>query len=180
MQNTYRNSNGAETLVDFNSCNSFDPITISGNGYRTYGEAEDYLFTVIPKCDNIITSINNPAICGAISGSVSGMVSANISATSTAGSINWYDALTGGTLLGNTASGANWTTPSISASTTYYATAFGSCESLIRTPVFVEVKPVPALIIATPNVTVCGENSIIQLDATGDDEVAYLINVSSI
>ncbi|MEO8234988.1 MAG: GEVED domain-containing protein [Flavobacterium sp.] len=172
VQNTYRNSNGAETLVDFNSCNSFDPITISGINYRTYGEAEDYLFTVIPKCDNIITSITNPAICGAVSGTVT----ATISATSTAGTINWYDALTGGTLLGNTASGANWTTPSISASTTYYATALGSCESLIRTPVFVEVKPVPALIIATPNVTVCGENSIIRLDATGDDEVAYLIN----
>jgi hypothetical protein len=172
VQNTYRNSNGAETLVSFNPCNSFDPITISGINYRTYGEAEDYLFTVIPKCDNIITSITNPAICGAVSGTVT----ATISATSTAGTINWYDALTGGTLLGNTASGANWTTPAISTSTTYYATALGSCESLVRTPVFVEVKPVPALIIGTPNVTVCGENSIIQLDATGNDEVAYLVN----
>jgi hypothetical protein len=175
VQNTIKTFNpgaGTETGVYFDSCNSFDPLVIGAANYRTYGEAEDYLFTVIPKCDNNITSITNPAICGAVSGTVT----ATISATSTSGTINWYDALTGGTLLGNTASGANWTTPAISASTTYYATAFGSCESLVRTPVFVEVKPVPGLIIATPNVTICGENSIIQLDATGNNEVAYLIN----
>lgn len=169
VQNTYRNSNGAETLVDFNSCNSFDPITISGIGYQTYGEAEDYLFTVIPKCDNKVTSITNPAICGT--------GSATLSAVGTGPNIKWYDSLTGGTLLATTASGANFTTPVIATTTTYYITSSSaSCETLTRIPVVAEVKPVPSLIIANPNPTICGENSIIQLDATGNNEVAYLIN----
>lgn len=169
VQNTYRNSNGAETSVAFTSCNSFDPITISGINHRTYGEAEDYLFTVIPKCDNTITSITNPAICGT--------GSATLSATGTGPSIKWYDSLTGGILLGTTASGANFTTPVISTTTTYYITSSsGTCETLVRTPVVAEVKPVPGLIIGNPSPTICGENAIIQLDATGDNEVAYLIN----
>jgi hypothetical protein len=168
VQNTFRNSDGQETLVSFDSCNSFDPIVIGGTSYKTYGEAEDYLFTVIAKCDNKITSITNPAICGT--------GTATLSATGTGTNVKWYDSLTGGTLLATTANGANFTA-SIPVTTTYYITSWSaSCETLTRTPIIAEVKPVPSLIIANPNPTICGENSIIQLDATGNNEVAYLIN----
>ncbi|SFA75583.1 IPT/TIG domain-containing protein [Flavobacterium swingsii] len=154
-----------ETLLYFDSCNSFN--TISGTR-KTYGEAEDYLFTVIAKCDNKITSISNPAICGP--------GTATLSAIGTGTDVKWYDALTGGTLVGTTANGANFT-PAIIGTTTYYITSSSvTCETLTRIPVIAEVKPVPALIIATPNVTICGENQTIQLDATGNNEVAYLID----
>lgn len=173
VQNSYKTFNpsaGLEGYTDFTPCNNFTAgVNISGNTYATYGEAEDYLFTVIPKCDNTITSITNPAICGT--------GTATLSATGTGPNIRWYDSLTGGTLLGTTASGANFTTPVISTTTTYYITSqSGTCETLVRTPVVTEVKPVPGLIIGNPSPTICGENAIIQLDATGDNEVAYLIN----
>ncbi|WP_394759054.1 GEVED domain-containing protein, partial [Flavobacterium sp.] len=112
VQNTYRNSDSQEALVNFGSCNPFGAVTVGGQAHRTYGEAEDYLFTVIPKCNSNITSITNPAICG----NATGTVTATISATSTSGTINWYTALTGGLPIGNTASGTNWTTPAISTS----------------------------------------------------------------
>ncbi|MES2811986.1 MAG: GEVED domain-containing protein [Bacteroidota bacterium] len=156
-----------ESLLYFDSCNSFN--TISANK-KTYGEAEDYLFTVIAKCDNKITSISNPAICGP--------GTATLSAIGTGTDVKWYDSLTGGILAGTTANGANFT-PVIAATTTYYITSWSAgCETLTRIPVIAEVKPVPALNIATPNVTICGENNIIQLDATGNNEIAFLINES--
>ena len=55
---------------------------------------------------------------------------------------NWYDAATGGTLVGT---GANFTTPALTTSTTYYAEASNGtgCTSA-RTPVTVAVTPAPA------------------------------------
>ena len=57
--------------------------------------------------------------------------------SSGAGNINWYVAASGGAALSPTSSsGAIWTTPSISATTTYYAEADdGSCTSPTRTAV---------------------------------------------
>ncbi len=135
-----------------------------------YGETEDYLFTVVGNCTAKITSITNGFNCG--TGSVT------LGATGTAGSTQyrWYDAQTGGTLVETTAS-TTWPTPSIAATTTYYVTAFnGSCESLFRTPVVATIKPVPTLTFANANPEVCGENSIIDLQASGNNEQVYLID----
>ncbi len=61
--------------------------------------------------------------------------------------VQWYTAATGGTPV---ATGNTFTTPALTANTTYYAgTATGSCTSTTRTPVTVTVLPV-----AIPNVTV--------------------------
>ncbi|WKL44906.1 GEVED domain-containing protein [Flavobacterium sp. ZE23DGlu08] len=149
--------------------NSTLTVTPCGN-INTNGETEDYLFTVIPSCSATITSITNGFNCG--TGSVT------LGATATTGSTQyrWYDAQTGGTLVETTAS-TTWSTPTIAATTTYYVTAFnGSCESLFRTPVVATIKPVPALTFANANPEVCGENSIISLQATGSSEQVYLID----
>ncbi|MFN7654914.1 MAG: lipase family protein [Cyclobacteriaceae bacterium] len=72
-----------------------------------------------------------------------------LSATSaSAGTFRWYSALTGGSLLRTSAAGLttdSYTTPSISATTTYYVTFHnGTCESSPRTAIAASVNAVPA------------------------------------
>ncbi|MDG1517650.1 MAG: hypothetical protein P8Q42_06440, partial [Flavobacteriales bacterium] len=75
-----------------------------------------------------------------------GAGSVNLTATTSTGSgnIKWYTTLAGGTAEATVASGANWATPDISATTIFYAEADdGSCTSSPRTAVTAEVKGSP-------------------------------------
>ena len=47
---------------DFDACETFDTNGI----YTEYGEAEDYTFDVLPRCDAQITSITNGESCGVL------------------------------------------------------------------------------------------------------------------
>ncbi|MBG7630574.1 MAG: hypothetical protein IZT56_09085, partial [Bacteroidetes bacterium] len=78
-----------------------------------------------------ITNVSPPTtICG------TGVTT--LTATATAGVINWYASLTGGTSLGT---GTSFTTPSITANTIYYVDATeNNCTTLTRTPVFLNVQ----------------------------------------
>ncbi len=62
----------------------------------------------------------------------------NLSATATSGTVNWYNAESGGSLLANN---NNYTTPSIATTTTYYAAADGCSQ---RVPVVATVNPASA------------------------------------
>ena len=75
-----------------------------------------------------------------INGSLYGPGSVTLSATDTA-SIYWYDAATGGNLLG---SGSSFTSPFINASTIYYAIAGDVCPSA-AIPVQAEIFTVPVV-----------------------------------
>ncbi|RYD92460.1 MAG: T9SS type B sorting domain-containing protein, partial [Sphingobacteriales bacterium] len=79
-----------------------------------------------------VTSTNNPqAVCG--------MGLLTLQATASAGIVNWYDAATGGNLVGT---GNSFTTPSLTASAIYYAEAVdGTCTSASRTAVAANVNP---------------------------------------
>jgi len=78
---------------------------------------------------------------------------ATLQATASAGTINWYDAATGGNLV---ASGNSFTTPNITASVTYYAEAVdGTCPSAARTPVAVNFEVPPAVTAGSTQI-VCG------------------------
>ena len=62
-------------------------------------------------------------------------------ATASAGTINWYTTSSGGSAIRTSNSGESWTTPSISANTTYYAEAtIGGCVSTSRTAVSTTVS----------------------------------------
>lgn len=151
--------------LNFDACQPF--TTLSGE--PQYGEAEDYLFTVIQRCNANIVSVTEGKVCN--SGTVV------LGATGTAGTTQyrWYDALTGGTLLATTSSGS-WTTPSISTTTTYYVTAWnGTCQSLVRTPVVANVNTTPTLTFTPSAPETCGENNIISITATGDKELSTLL-----
>lgn len=143
----------------YNSCES-----ISYNG-----ETEDYLFTVVENCSAKITSITNGYNCG------TGSVALNAVGSSGTTEYRWYTTETGGTYTSTTST--TWNTPSINSTTTYYVTAYnGTCESLYRTAVVATIKPVPSLTFSNSNPEICGENSIINLSASGTNEQVYLID----
>ncbi|MEN9998528.1 MAG: hypothetical protein RI922_1518 [Bacteroidota bacterium] len=82
-----------------------------------------------------------PTISTSLPGSNCGTGTVLLGATAASGTINWYSALTGGSSLGT---GASYTTPSISTTTTYYVdvTANG-CTSSPRTAVIATINALP-------------------------------------
>ena len=96
-------------------------------------------------------------------------LNANNAFASTTG-ITWYDAATGGTVVGS---------PTISAigTTTYYAEYFnGTCSSLTRTPVTLTITAAPAAPTSTGDITVCEASPIQTLDA--NDAFASTIGIT--
>ena len=157
-----------------NSTNVFDSCGTIDYG----GETEDYLFEVVPFCDYNLTSITDGEACGP---------NQNVllefeGSTGTTG-FEIYANETGGSPLSPSPSftaGANptgsWTTPSISTTTTYWVTAVGSCESLVRTKIVATINPIPTLDFTPSTPTLCGEDTIVEITASGDKETIYLID----
>ena len=84
-----------------------------------------------------------------------------LSATSNTGTINWYDAAIGGTLLGT---GNTYTTPTINTTTTYYADA--GCE-INRKKVVATINKTPDTPTAASPVFRCGTGTV-TLQATSN------------
>ncbi len=82
--------------------------------------------------NTVAVTIANPLLTGTTPAGRCGTGTVTLGATANAGStVNWYAAATGGAMLG---SGTSFTTPSIAATTTYYAEAFiGSMGTAART-----------------------------------------------
>ncbi|SFU30687.1 hypothetical protein SAMN05216480_101592 [Pustulibacterium marinum] len=159
---------------NFNACETFDTNTVyyagQNRNFQEYGEAEDYTFTVLESCDAYITDIIDGETCG------NGIVDLAVSGSDDVTEFRWYNALTGGSLVATTVTG-DWTTPNISTTTSYYVTAYnGFCESYERTEVIAHVNPIPTLNFSPENPTVCGDDDILTLSATGDFEQIYLID----
>ena len=96
----------------------------------------------------VIATVNTtPTITATTPASRCDAGSVTLNATSSAGTTSWYAASSGGTSLSNT---NNFTTPSISATTTYYVQAsVGSCAS-VRTAVIATVNTTPTITSTTP------------------------------
>ena len=93
-----------------------------------------------------------PTITASSGASRCGTGTLGISATAIAGSIEWFNASSSGVSQGTSSSGVSWTTPSISATTTYYAEAVnGSCRSAARTAVTATVNTAAYRSVATGN-----------------------------
>lgn len=145
---------GAYTIrirtMDYNGCFLGGPCggnTITPCGNLVDGQAEDYMFEVISRCNATITNYLSDTVCS------NNPVTLSLGAEGTAATtgFNWYSAQFGGSLLGTTAASgappaATWTTPSINSTTTYWVTATGTntagqaCESFNRVAV-VAFKP---------------------------------------
>lgn len=131
-------------------------------GYAT-GETEDYTIAIIEDCPSKILTVTNGSACGPTN-----TVTLGATKTASATGFRWYANLTGGAPLATTVAGS-WTTPSISATTTYYVTAYdGVCETIHRTPVVATILPTSNITV-TPSVPeVCGEGNVVQITASGD------------
>lgn len=105
----------------------------------------------------VVATVNaTPTITGTTPASVCDSGTVSLSATTSAGTISWYSVATGGTPLGT---GGAFITPSLTATTTYYAEASnGSCISA-RTAVIATVNTTPT-ITGTTSANRCGNGSV--------------------
>ncbi|AWI24715.1 Ig-like domain-containing protein [Flavobacterium pallidum] len=88
-----------------------------------------------------------PNIASTVPASRCGSGSLNLSATGF-GDIKWYDSATGGTLL---ATGNNFTTPALTATTTYYLDPYEpGCTTASRTAITATINEIPVLNIQIP------------------------------
>jgi len=110
----------------------------------------------------VLATINTiPTITGTTPANRCGDGSVTLQATASSGTISWYATATGGTAL---ATGGSFTTPSLSATTTYYVeTNNGTCNSS-RTAVVATINAMPMLTGTTP-ASRCG-NGTVTLQAT--------------
>ncbi len=144
------------------------------NATRTYfvlasvnGCLEGTRTQVIARINHIpqINSISEAVICDD--------GSATLSAVASAGTINWYDMPTGGTVL---FTGNAFVTPIVTATTTYYIDATSNgCTTATRTPVTLTVQKTQAPITNNTMQTFCDiENATINnLLVTGDNILWY-------
>ena len=140
--------------------------TINGNSYNTTGIYNDTLIAS-GGCDSIIVTdltVLDPTTPTATNLSICAGNTATLSASGCAGgTVQWYDAPVGGTLL---ASGSNFTTPVLTSSTLYYMECvIGTCTST-RGMVSVTVTPIPTLTITGLNATYCMLDSDVTLTAS--------------
>lgn len=131
-------------------------LPVSGGSYTYYAEAISN-GCVSPRVPVVYTYIPNPTITSAVSNSRCGEGSVTLTAAADSGTVSWYDAPTGGSLV---ATGNSFTTPSLTSTTTYYVEATnGTCPSLSRTPITATISVTPPPI-ATANQTFCASEIV--------------------
>jgi hypothetical protein len=136
-------SNGSSGTIYWQNTTSSGTSTATASTSQSVSSAGTYYFRAqsAQGCwgtqGSATITVNNLPTITASSGAARGTTStATIQATSNIGSISWYAASSGGSSLGTSNSGVNWTTPAIASTTAYYAEAvIGSCVSATRTSV---------------------------------------------
>ncbi len=104
----------------------------------------------------------SPTITGTTPNSNCGSGTVVLGATSSAGTVNWYAAATGGTALGT---GNSYTTPVISVNTTYWVDAtISGCTTTSRTSVLASINTTPTITNVFPS-SHCGPGTVV-LSAT--------------
>ncbi|MEL1239475.1 Ig-like domain-containing protein [Flavobacterium flavipallidum] len=100
------------------------------------------------------TTLTVAKITNTTAASRCGNGSVNLKATTLKGSVSWYDAPSGGTLL---ATSNDFTTPNLNTTTDYYAEA-GGCESS-RVKVTATINNIPTVTITKRTVYICSNES---------------------
>ncbi|MEA3443102.1 MAG: LamG-like jellyroll fold domain-containing protein, partial [Bacteroidota bacterium] len=114
------------------------------------------------SCSFVVIVYEIPSIIGTTPGSRCGTGTVQLGASASGGTINWYDVSTGGSSLGT---GNNFTTPSISTSTTFYVDATeNGYTTETRTAILATVYEIPTITGTTPG-SRC-ETGAVDLNAT--------------
>ena len=118
----------------------------------------------------VTTGIFIPQILSAVDATICESGTAIISATASDGEILWFDMPTGGNPIGN---GTNFTTPFLTNTQVYYATAsVNNCTTLPRTAITVNVNPRPSITSTTDDL-ICSGRAIISATASEGDVFWY-------
>ncbi len=138
------------------------PGTPEGAHYRIRVSSSNPVLSSNPDVSDIVihTQPAAPSPVTATPDAICSGSSSNLNATASTNTIRWYTAATGGSILGTSASGANFTvTPAVT--TAYYAGSVNAsgCSSSARTMVTVTVTPDPTITSTTPG-RVCGSGQV--------------------
>jgi len=114
----------------------------------------------VPTCPAKVVILPSVAVTNTVGATVCAGATAQISATVASGTVSWYSGSSGGTAIGTSASGALWTTPTVSNTTIFYAEATANtCPGSARVPVTVTVTPTNTITLTsaptTETQTVC-------------------------
>lgn len=133
-------------VITYNTPGVYDVTLMAANynGTNTVVATDQIIVYAYP----VITSTTPASRCD--SGTVTLQASTNV------GTLNWYDAATGGTLVGT---GTSFTTPSLSSTTTYYVESLNGVCSSSRSAVVATVNTTPTITSTTP-ATRCGSGSV--------------------
>jgi hypothetical protein len=159
---------------------STGPWTNAGTGSATYTPSAPITTTTwyqaVVSCNTntatttpISVTVSTPQVSATAPATRCGSGTVTLGATASAGAtLNWYAASSGGTAIGT---GASFTTPSISASTTYYVEAAAAqpagCVSS-RVAVIAGVDAPTAITAGPQSLTLCpGSNASFSVSATG-------------
>ncbi|WP_264560492.1 T9SS type A sorting domain-containing protein [Flavobacterium sp. N2270] len=105
----------------------------------------------------VIATINTtPTITGTTPANRCGSGTVTLQATASAGTIQWFAASTGGTVL---FTGANYTTPSLGTTTSYYVQVSQNGCTSSRTEVIATINEVPTITSTTPS-SVCNSGTV--------------------
>ena len=109
------------------------------------------------RTEVIATIKTIPTIATTSPASTCGPGIVTLGATASAGTINWYTTLTGGTSIGT---GTSFSTPLLSSTTSYYVdTTDNGCTTGIRTKIDATVYTIPTIITTAPAST-CGPGKV--------------------
>lgn len=137
-------------------------VTTSGTYTVTFTNTYGCFATSAGKTVTVNTP---PSINGTVNGTRCNTGTVTLSASASSGTLSWYDAATGGTLLGT---GTSFTTPSISSTTTYYVEATDNGCTSTRTPV---TATVVSDFNSSDNATVCYGGSYTYHDGTVSNNI---------
>ncbi|HLP65578.1 T9SS type A sorting domain-containing protein [Flavobacterium sp.] len=142
---TPSSSTSQNPVITYNSPGTYDVTLVAANynGTNTIIATDHITVYAYP----VVTSTTPASRCD--SGAVT------LQATTNVGTVNWYDAATGGNLVGT---GTSFTTPSLTSTTTYYVEALNGVCSSARSAVVATVNTTPTITSTTPT-TRCGSGS---------------------
>lgn len=156
-------SSATNPTVTYNTAGTYSVTLTATNGDGT----DDTTMT------NLIIVTAFPTITSTTPNSRCGVGTVTLGAAASAGTISWFAASTGGTTLGT---GASYTTPSISGTTTYYVEVSNNgCTSPTRTAVVATIYTIPTIAAGTlTSPSACGNtNGSIKVTGTGTGDISW-------
>jgi hypothetical protein len=166
--NLFRNTSGA--AFPYSVSRTIEIYGSSSPNIDTYYYFYDwYIFVPYENCGSnrteVQANIGTSTPTNAYDQTRCGPGSVTLTASGVSADLDWYDAPTGGTLLDP---GQNFTTPSLSSTTTYYLEVAG-CSPRIAVQAIISSQPAPP---TAAHVTNCGPGQIV-LSAVSADSVFW-------